>query len=298
MVQKLIDKAEVLIEALPYIRRFLDKTIVIKYGGHAMTDEDLRASFAVDVVLLKYIGLKPVIVHGGGPQIERTLERLGITSSFVKGLRVTDDATMEVVEMVLGGSVNREIVELIQRGGGQAIGLTGNDGRMLLVRRREGLGRVGEVVAVDPAPIKAASEAGFIPVIAPIGVDAHGVTHNVNADEAAGSIARALQAEKFILLTDVEGVRDASGQLIGQLTELDAKKLVSEGTIQGGMIPKVECCLDAVRGGVARAHIVDGRILHAILLEIFTDRGVGTLLTTRPGRGSPRGRSASRAAGS
>ena len=296
MVQKLIDKAEVLIEALPYIRRFLDKTIVIKYGGHAMTDEDLRASFAVDVVLLKYIGLKPVIVHGGGPQIERTLERLGITSSFVKGLRVTDDATMEVVEMVLGGSVNREIVELIQRGGGQAIGLTGNDGRMLLVRRREELGRVGEVVAVDPAPIKAASEAGFIPVIAPIGVDAHGVTHNVNADEAAGAIARSLQAEKFILLTDVEGVRDASGRLIGQLSEVEAKKLVGEGTIQGGMIPKVECCLEALRGGVARAHIVDGRILHAILLEIFTDGGVGTLLTMRPSR-TPRGRATSRATG-
>jgi acetylglutamate kinase len=298
VVQKWIDKAEVLIEALPYIRRFLDKTIVIKYGGHAMTDEDLRASFAVDVVLLKYIGLKPVIVHGGGPQIERTLERLGIESSFVKGLRVTDDATMEVVEMVLGGSVNREIVELIQRGGGQAMGLTGNDGRMLLVRRREGLGRVGEVVAVDPAPIKAASDAGFIPVIAPIGVDAHGVTHNVNADEAAGAIARALAAEKFILLTDVEGVRDASGRLVGQLTEPEVKKLLDEGTIQGGMIPKVECCLEALRGGVARAHIVDGRILHAILLEIFTDGGVGTLLTLRPGgRRTPRGK-APEAAGS
>jgi len=300
VVQKLIDKAEVLIEALPYIRRFLDKTIVIKYGGHAMTDDDLRASFAVDVVLLKYIGLKPVIVHGGGPQIERTLERLGIASSFVKGLRVTDDATMEVVEMVLGGSVNREIVELIQRGGGQAIGLTGNDGRMLLVRRREELGRVGEVVAVDPAAIRATSEAGFIPVIAPIGVDAHGVTHNVNADEAAGAIARALQAEKFILLTDVDGVRDASGSLIGQLSEPEIKKLLDEGTIQGGMIPKVECCLEALRGGVARAHIVDGRILHAILLEIFTDGGVGTLLTLRPGRSSraPRGKSTPRAAGS
>jgi acetylglutamate kinase len=291
VVQQLIDKAEVLIEALPYIRRFLDKTIVIKYGGHAMTDEDLRASFAVDVVLLKYIGLRPVIVHGGGPQIERTLQRLGIQSRFVKGLRVTDDATMEVVEMVLGGSVNREIVELIQRGGGQAIGLTGNDGRMLLVRRREELGRVGEVVAVDPAPIRAASDAGFIPVIAPIGVDAHGVTHNVNADEAAGAIARALQAEKFILLTDVEGVRDASGRLIGQLTEPEVQKLVAEGTIEGGMIPKVECCLDALRGGVARAHIVDGRVLHAILLEIFTDSGVGTLLTLRSGRGrAPRGK--------
>ena len=298
MVQKLIDKAEVLIEALPYIRRFLDKTLVIKYGGHAMTDEELRASFAVDVVLLKYIGLKPVIVHGGGPQIERTLGRLGIASRFVKGLRVTDDATMEVVEMVLGGTVNREIVELVQRGGGQAIGLTGNDGRMLLVRKREELGRVGEVAAVDPAPIRALTEAGFIPVIAPIGVDAHGVTHNVNADEAAGAIARALQAEKLILLTDVEGVKDRSGRLIGQLSEPEVKKLVEEGTIAGGMIPKVECCLDALRGGVNRAHIVDGRILHAILLEVFTDGGVGTLLTlrqTRPrsGAGAPRGKQAS-----
>ncbi len=291
MVQKWIEKAEVLIEALPYIRRFLDKTIVIKYGGHAMTDEELRASFAVDVVLLKYIGLKPVIVHGGGPQIERTLERLGIASSFVKGLRVTDDATMEVVEMVLGGSVNREIVELVQRGGGQAIGLTGNDGRMLLVRRREGLGRVGEVVAVDPAPIRALTEAGFIPVIAPLGIDAHGVTHNVNADEAAGAIARSLEAEKLILLTDVEGVKDASGRLIGQLSEPEVRKLIEEHTIEGGMIPKVECCLEALRGGVARAHIVDGRILHAILLEIFTDGGVGTLLTLRQGR--PRGRQVS-----
>jgi acetylglutamate kinase len=295
MVQKLVEKAEVLIEALPYMRRFLDKTIVIKYGGHAMTDEELRASFAVDVVLLKYIGVKPVIVHGGGPQIERTLERLGIASSFVKGLRVTDDATMEVVEMVLGGTVNREIVELVQRGGGQAIGLTGNDGRMLLVRKREELGRVGEVVAVDPAPIRALTETGFIPVIAPLGVDAHGVIHNVNADEAAGAIARALQAEKLILLTDVEGVKDRGGRLIGQLSEPEVAKLIEEGTIEGGMIPKVACCLDALRGGVNRAHIVDGRILHAILLEVFTDGGVGTLLTlrqTRPraGAGNPRGR--------
>jgi acetylglutamate kinase len=287
LVQKLIDKAKVLIEALPYIRRFLDKTLVIKYGGHAMTDEGLRASFAVDVVLLKYIGLKPVIVHGGGPQIERTLGRLGIESSFVNGLRVTDDATMEVVEMVLGGTVNREIVELVQRGGGQAIGLTGNDGRMLRVQKREKLGRVGEVVAVDPAPLRAATESGFIPVVAPIGVDANGVTHNVNADEAAGAIARALQAEKLILLTDVEGVKDANGRLIGQLAEPEVKDLVAAGTIAGGMIPKVECCLDALRGGVSRAHIVDGRILHAILLEIFTDGGVGTLLTLRdPSRGA------------
>jgi acetylglutamate kinase len=205
----------------------------------------------------------------------------------VNGLRVTDDATMEVVEMVLGGTVNREIVELVQRGGGQAIGLTGNDGRMLRVQKREKLGRVGEVVAVDPAPLRAATESGFIPVVAPIGVDANGVTHNVNADEAAGAIARALQAEKLILLTDVEGVKDANGRLIGQLAEPEVKDLVAAGTIAGGMIPKVECCLDALRGGVSRAHIVDGRILHAILLEIFTDGGVGTLLTLRdPSRGA------------
>jgi acetylglutamate kinase len=283
MVQKLIDKAEILIEALPYIRRFFDKTIVIKYGGHAMTEEDLRASFAVDVVLLKYIGVRPVIVHGGGPQIARTLERLGIASTFVDGLRVTDDATMEVVEMVLGGAVNREIVELVQRGGGRAIGLTGNDGHLLRVRRRthEGhdLGRVGEVIEVDPAPIVAVADAGFIPVIAPLGTDADGVTHNVNADEAAGAIARALRAEKLILLTDVEGVKDAGGNLLAQITESEVRKLIAEGTIQGGMIPKVACCLDALRGGVQRTHIVDGRILHAILLEVFTDTGVGSLLT-------------------
>jgi len=282
-VQALIDKAEVLIEALPYIRRFYDKTIVIKYGGHAMTDPELQASFAVDVVLLKYIGLRPVIVHGGGPQIGRILERLGLESRFVQGLRVTDDATMEVVEMVLGGRINREIVELVNRGGGRAVGLTGNDGGMLQVRRRtqdgEDIGRVGEIVHVDPSPITAVAAAGFIPVVAPIGVDAGGTTHNVNADEAAGALARALRAEKLILLTDVEGVKDGRGELIPQLSEEQARKLAAEGAIREGMIPKVECCLDALRGGVARAHIIDGRILHAVLLEVFTDGGVGTLLT-------------------
>jgi acetylglutamate kinase len=283
MVQALIDKAEVLIEALPYIRRFFDKTIVIKYGGHAMTEPELRASFAVDVVLLKYIGVRPVIVHGGGPQIGETLARLGLSSSFVDGLRVTDDATMEVVEMVLGGRINREIVELVNRGGGCAIGLTGNDGGMIQVRRRapagRDIGRVGEVVAVDAAPVHAVAAGGFIPVIAPIGVDGAGVTHNVNADEAAGALARALRAEKLILLTDVEGVKDATGRLIPQLSEPEARKQIAEGAIREGMIPKIECCLDALRGGVARAHIIDGRILHAILLEVFTDGGVGTLLT-------------------
>jgi acetylglutamate kinase len=279
----LIDKAEVLIEALPYIRRFYDKTIVIKYGGSAMSDASLRASFAVDVVLLKYIGLQPVIVHGGGPQIGRTLERLGVESTFVDGLRVTDDQTMEVVEMVLGGVVNREIVALVQQGGGRAIGLTGSDGAMIRVTRRlvedRDLGRVGKVMAVDPAPIAAVADADFIPVIAPIGVDDDDVTHNVNADEAAGAVARALDAEKLILLTDVEGVLDTRGGLISQLSVTEARKHIEEGTIQGGMIPKVRCCVEAIDDDVASTHIIDGRILHAVLLEIFTDGGVGTKLT-------------------
>ncbi|MDH3686386.1 MAG: acetylglutamate kinase [Myxococcales bacterium] len=283
MVQALIDKAKVLMEALPYIRRFRDKTIVIKYGGHAMTEPELRASFARDVVLLKYIGVRPVLVHGGGPQIAATLDRLGKESTFVEGLRVTDDETMEVVEMVLGGTVNREIVELVNRGGARAVGLTGNDGPMILVKKKSvdghDLGRVGEVVEVDPSPLQAVAEAGFVPVVAPLGVDLDGVTYNVNADEAAGALARALHAEKLILLTDVEGVRDRDGGLVSRLTCDEIGKLVSEGTIAGGMIPKVQCCMDAVQGGVGRAHVIDGRILHAVLLEIFTDGGVGTLIS-------------------
>lgn len=282
-MQALIEKAEVLVEALPYIQRFANKTIVIKYGGHAMTEAELRASFARDVVLLKAIGLRPVVVHGGGPQIQAMLERLGKSSTFVDGRRVTDDATMEVVEMVLGGRLNREIVELVNRAGGRAIGLTGNDASMIRVRRRtiggRDLGRVGEVTAVDPGPICAVADAGFVPVVAPLGVDETGLTYNVNADEAAGAIAKALAAEKLILLTDVEGVKDAGGRLVSRLARGEVRKLVDEGTIHGGMIPKVECCLDALSGGVERAHVVDGRILHAILLEIFTDVGVGTLIT-------------------
>ena len=282
-MKQLIDKAEVLIEALPYIRRFQDKTVVIKYGGSAMSDVELRSSFAVDVVLLKYIGLRPVIVHGGGPQIGATLERLGKQSTFVDGLRVTDDETMEVVEMVLGGKVNREIVALIQQGGGRAMGLTGTDGDMIRVTQMleddRDLGRVGRVVEVDPAPIASVAEAGFVPVIAPIGVDSQGITHNVNADEAAGAIAAALAAEKLILLTDVEGVRDASGDLIARLNIEEACKQIAEGTIREGMIPKVRCCMDALQQGVRGTHIIDGRVVHAVLLEIFTDGGVGTLLT-------------------
>jgi acetylglutamate kinase len=281
-VQTLIDKAQVLVEALPWIRRLYEKTIVIKYGGHAMTERELRASFAVDVVLLKYIGVRPVIVHGGGPQIGATLERMGKKSIFVDGLRITDDETMEVVEMILGGTINQEIVGLVQQGGGRAIGLTGRDGGFLRVRRKlvdgRDLGRVGEVVGVDASVVNAVAAAGFVPVIAPIGVDALGTTYNVNADEAAGAVAASLRAEKLILLTDVEGVKDRDGKLLRQLSTADVRKHIEEGTIQGGMIPKVECCIEALKGGVSRTHIVDGRMLHAVLLEIFTDGGVGSLI--------------------
>lgn len=281
-MKDLVDKAATLVEALPYMRRFQGRTIVIKYGGHAMTDEVLRASFAVDIVLLKQIGVRPVIVHGGGPQIAAALARSGKQSRFVDGLRVTDDETMEVVEMVLGGKVNPEIVELIHQGGGQAVGLTGSDGGLLRVARKSvggvDLGRVGEIVSVDPRVIQAVSDADFIPVVAPIGVDRDGLTYNVNADEAAGALACALGAEKLILLTDVLGVKDKQGDLIHQLSTEEARKLIAEMTIVGGMIPKVDCCIAAVKGGVSRAHIIDGRTLHAVLLEIFTDGGIGTLL--------------------
>ncbi len=281
-MKDLVDKAEVLIEALPYMRRFVGRTIVIKYGGHAMVDAELRASFAVDVVLLKFIGVRPVIVHGGGPQIKEVLARFGKESTFVDGLRVTDDETMEVVEMVLGGRINHEIVEWVHQAGGRAVGLTGSDGGMLRVRRKSvngrDIGRVGEVVHVDPSAIAAVADSDFIPVIAPIGADSTGLTYNVNADEAASSVARALGAEKLMLLTDVEGVKDASGSLVSRLSIEEARKLVAEGTISEGMIPKVECCVDALTGGVAGTTIMDGRVLHAVLLEIFTERGVGTLL--------------------
>ncbi len=282
-MKTLIDKAEVLIEALPYMRRFVNKTIVIKYGGHAMTEEELRASFAIDVVLLKHIGIRPVIVHGGGPQIGETMTRLGLKPQFVQGIRITDDPTMEVVEMVLGGRINQEIVQLVERGGARALGLTGKDGSMIRVERKlvgdQDVGRVGKICNVDPYPIRAAADAGFIPVVAPLGVDMQGVSYNVNADDAAGALAAALHAEKLILLTDVEGVKNGQGEFLHQLSEIEVKKLIAEGTIREGMIPKVECCLDALRGGVSSAHIVDGRMTHAILLEIFTDRGIGTLIT-------------------
>ena len=282
-MKQLVDKASVLIEALPYMRRLLGKTIVVKYGGHAMTDDDLKASFAQDVVLLKHIGVRPVIVHGGGPQIAATLERLGRKSTFVDGRRVTDDETMEVVEMVLGGKINREIVELIQQAGGRAVGYTGSDGGLMRVEKKlidgQDLGRVGEVTQVDPRVVTAATQADFIPVIAPIGADADGRSYNVNADEAAGALAAALHAEKLMLLTDVEGVLDHRGELISEMTIRECRELIEQGTIKGGMIPKMECCIEALEGGVAKTHIVDGRVVHAVLLEIFSDdAGVGTLL--------------------
>jgi acetylglutamate kinase len=282
-MQKLVDKAKVLMEALPYMQRLFGKTVVIKYGGHAMADKAPQASFAADVVLLKHIGVRPIVVHGGGPQIAATLDRMGRKSQFIDGRRVTDDETMEVVEMVLGGKINREIVELIQQAGGKAVGYTGSDGGLLRVRKRlidgQDLGRVGEVIAVDPSVVLAATEAGFIPVIAPIGVDERGLSHNVNADEAAGAIAAELRAEKLMLLTDVEGLLDAKNQLISQLSVEQCRGLISDGTIKGGMIPKMECCIQALSGQVACTHIVDGRVVHAVLLEIFSDdAGIGTLL--------------------
>ena len=281
-MKELVDKAEVLIEALPYMKRFYGRVVVIKYGGAAMIDEKLRSSFAVDIVLLKHIGLRPVIVHGGGPQIGETLARLGKTSEFIEGFRVTDDETMEVVEMVLGGRINSEIVELVHQAGGRGVGLTGSDGGLLRVRRKtragRDLGRVGDIVEVAPHVITAVADSNFIPIIAPIGADENGLTYNVNADEAAGALASALGAAKLMLLTDVPGVKDSRGELIEQLSIEEARKHIAEGTIQGGMIPKVECCMEALSGGVSRAHVVDGRVLHAVLLEVFTDGGVGTLL--------------------
>lgn len=277
----LIEKARTLVEALPYIRAFHDKIVVIKYGGAAMKDAELKASFATDVTLLRFIGMRPVIVHGGGPQIGRLLERLGKVSTFVGGMRVTDDETMEIVEMVLGGTVNSEIVDLIGRAGGKAVGLTGKDARFLRVEKLlgangEDLGRVGQPAEVDPEILLRMTQNGFIPVVAPIGCDDSGQTYNVNADIAAGRIAEALRAEKLVLLTDVEGVLDAQGRRISRLDSSGARSAIASGEIAGGMVPKVECCVHARERGVTSAHIIDGRLSHALLLEIFTDVGVGT----------------------
>jgi acetylglutamate kinase len=288
-MEELIRKANTLVEALPYIRAFFEKTVVIKYGGAAMENDALKASFAKDVTLLRFIGLRPVIVHGGGPQIGELLARLGKKTEFVDGVRVTDDETMDVVEMVLGGQINGEIVSLIGEAGGQAIGLTGKDaGGFLRVTRLLGpggrdLGRVGNPERVDVSLIRTLTKEGFIPVVAPVGVDAEGHTYNVNADTAAGAIAEALVAEKLILLTDVEGVLDGAKQLIHQMTEGEVRRAIAAGTVKGGMIPKLECAVHAMERGVTAAHIIDGRVPHALLLEIFTDGGVGTKLVRTKG---------------
>ena len=282
------DKARVLIEALPYLSTFRGTTVVVKYGGHAMDDPAARAAFARDVVLLKFVGISPVVVHGGGPQIGSLLDRLGIPSRFVAGQRVTDEATMDVVEMVLGGSVNKEIVRLIAGAGGRAVGITGKDGGLVRARKVAALedrgervdpGRVGEVEVVDPRVLETLIGEDFIPVIAPVGVDEAGQTLNINADPFAARIAAALHAEKLILLTDVAGLFDGRGGLVHQITASDARAMIGEGVIKGGMIPKIECCIDALADGVRRVHIIDGRVEHAILLEIFTDTGIGTVIT-------------------
>ena len=286
---KLIEKANTLMEALPYIRRFSGKTIVIKYGGHAMADEALKKSFALDVILLKFVGINPVIVHGGGPQINETLKRYGIVSAFVKGMRVTDAATMGVVEMVLTGQVNKEVVGHINQHGGRAVGLSGKDGGLLICRKllqevkhddgsveEVDIGFVGDVAKVDSSILDTLGKGGFIPVIAPIGVGAGGESYNINADLVAGRLAAAIGAEKLILLTDVPGVKDREGKLLSSIELAEVPLLIDNGTITGGMIPKVTCCADALQGGVGKAHIVDGRVEHAILLEMFTDVGIGT----------------------
>jgi acetylglutamate kinase len=288
-----IDKAKVLVEALPYIRRFYGKTLVLKYGGGAMEEERLKRSFALDVTLLKYIGLHPVVVHGGGPQIGGMLTKVGKKSQFIEGMRVTDPETMEIVEMVLVGKVNKELVALINQQGGKAVGLSGKDGRLILAEKMKlvrsrgqgedremseviDIGMVGEVKAIDPGVIEALEKENFIPVIAPVGVGEEGETYNINADLVAGKVASALKSEKLILLTDVEGVKDEKGQLIPTLDEKEARRLMAKKVIASGMIPKVNCCLDALAEGVAKTHIIDGRVEHAILLEIFTDVGIGT----------------------
>jgi acetylglutamate kinase len=286
-VQSLIEKAEVLLDALPYIKRFYGKTFVVKYGGHAMIDDALKDSFAQDVVLLKFIGMDPVIVHGGGPQIGQMLDQLGIESRFVRGMRVTDQPTMDVVEMVLGGKINKEIVTLINRHGGRAVGLSGKDGNLIRARRMKvdagdgapggvDVGMVGEVIGVDPTVIESLDRSDFIPVISPVGVSDEGETLNINADLVASKVAEALRAEKLILLTDVEGIRDADGEVIPTLRADRARELIAKGVIGEGMIPKVQCALEALNGGVAKTHIIDGRLRHAVLLEIFTPEGVGT----------------------
>ena len=290
--------ANILTEALPYIRRFTGKTLVIKYGGNAMESEELKTNFARDIVLMKAVGINPVVVHGGGPQIGDLLKRLNIQSEFIDGMRVTDEATMDVVEMVLGGQVNKSIVNLINQHGGNAIGLTGKDARLIRAKKmflnRQGpelsapeiidIGHVGEVTGVNSDLLQRLVQGNFIPVIAPIGVGEDGASYNINADLVAGKVAEALQAEKLLLLTNIAGLMDKQGTVLTGLTTEQVDGLIADGTIYGGMLPKIRCALEAVQGGVASATIVDGRVPHAVLLEIFTDHGVGTLITNRKNR--------------
>lgn len=286
-MQKLVEKAQILLEALPYIQRFRHKTMVIKYGGAAMLQEELKRSFAQDVILLHLVGIRPVIVHGGGPQIGQLLKRLGKESRFVQGLRVTDAETLAVVEMVLGGSINKEIVGLIQHYGGKAVGISGRDGQLLRASKMPNLfdpqtsqevdlGFVGEVREVNTEILNTLEHKGFIPIIAPIGEGAEGECYNINADDVAGEVAAALRAEKLILLTDVPGILDGHGALVSTLTVEEAEKLVIDKVVTSGMIPKVRACLCALDGGVSKAHILDGRVDHVLLLEVFTEEGVGT----------------------
>ncbi len=285
-------KAQILAEALPYIRRFHGKTIVVKYGGNAMTDEKLKHSFARDVVLLKLVGMDPVVVHGGGPQIDDFLKRVGKKGEFIQGMRVTDSETMDVVEMVLGGLVNKDIVNLINQHGGRAIGLTGKDGsfiraRKMLVQNEDNaaemldIGQVGEIQSIDPEVISLLESREFIPVVAPIGVGEDGQSYNINADLVAGKLAEILRAEKLILLTNTPGVLDKNGNLLTGLTPKQVDGLFADGTIHGGMLPKIGSALDAAKSGVKSVHIIDGRVEHALLLEVLTDQGVGTLIRNR-----------------
>lgn len=285
--------ASVLTEALPYIQRFTNKTIVVKFGGNAMIDQALQNSFARDIVLMKLVGMNPIVVHGGGPQIGELLTKLNIESHFVDGMRITDSATMDVVEMVLGGTVNKQIVNLINSNGGHAIGVTGKDGRLIRAKKMGvtkktpdmkapeiiDIGQVGEVASIDRSVIDLLVQGDFIPVIAPIGVGKEGESYNINADLVAGKIAEVMQAEKLMLLTNVAGLQDKEGKILTGLSTQRVDALIEDGTIYGGMLPKIQCALDAVKSGVSSAHIIDGRVAHAVLLEIFTDAGVGTLIT-------------------
>jgi acetylglutamate kinase len=287
--------AQVISRALPYIQRFAGKTVVVKYGGNAMVDESLKQSFARDIVLMKAVGINPVVVHGGGPQIGELLERLSIKSEFVDGMRVTDSKTMDVVEMVLGATINKEIVNLIGNAGGQAFGVTGKDGQLIRAKKLVvshqtpemsvpeiiDIGHVGEVESINKSVIDMLVQSGFIPVIAPIGVGKDGSSFNINADLVAGKVAEVLEAEKLILLTNVEGLQDKEGGILTGLTVERVDDLIADGTIYGGMLPKIRCALDAVKSGVSCAHIIDGRVEHAVMLEIFTDEGVGTLITNQ-----------------